>query len=192
MGGQVSRRKLKPPARRGRAPLLDDPQRFALALWVALERMKLGPIEAARLSSVLVESDDPIAIEAIANLLVVVSSTFDPKTTTLERHAEWMARKSRRIFERATDIERRWALQSAGAVEALIRFSAANNRSGMKRALALLDHAGWRDVIERLQRRVGGALRTNMPDFENELGRLGRALLKSVGQKAARDQALLK
>jgi hypothetical protein len=142
--------------------------------------MGLGPVTAAQLAAVLVESDDPIKIEAVESLLVVASSTFDPKSTTLDKHSQWLARKSRRILERAERAERLWLTHSAAAVVAVVRFSAAGNTTGMRRALAMLECNGWQGVIERVQRRVGAGVLSNFSDFEGKLGRLGRALLKSV------------
>ena len=188
-------RRLKQKSKRGRpagsfTDLLKDSQRFTVATWWAFEPA-LGPHVAARLATVLIEEQRPLELAALEDLLVVVSGDYaSGPGGSLDDHASGLAAKSRLVASRATERELAWLTRSSGALVALVEFLAEGNWRAAWRALELLRGAGWNPVIERVGRRIGGALRSNAAPFdEGRLQAAGRRLLAAMkAAKAAKTE----
>ena len=118
-----------------RVRLSSDPQRFALATWLALHETGFGPYTAAYLAAVLIESEGRITIENVEDVLVNVSAELGSRTTTLVRRADRLVRKASESFPRVSDTERGWLGQSAGSIQGLLHFVAENNVAGACRCL---------------------------------------------------------
>jgi hypothetical protein len=183
--------------RRGRrkgshAPLLKDRQRFTIAVWLAFVDF-FGPHESARLAIVLVEETTPITIETIENLLVVAAADYRQVSLKedFDDRARALTRKVELIRGRASGHELKWLVRSSGAVRALVDFVAVGDVGGANRAIMLLEHAGWGDILEHVQGRIDAALRSNWPPFEGQLKAAGRRLLAAArGHKANNLRAL--
>jgi hypothetical protein len=167
--------------------LLDDEQRFSIAAWAAFGEMGLGPLVAAELALVLIESDGPVSIEDIDGVLVNASAKFTGRTTTLKKRADWLARKSRTAITQSNDLEHAWIVEASGVLRALIHFIAADNLSGAARSFDLLAQLGWEPTLTRLQRRFDAAVRTNLPPYEGKLSAAARRLLAHAREQQAKN-----
>jgi hypothetical protein len=169
----------RPPG--SRKSLLDTPRRFMIAVQLAVSGLKLlGPYDQAALIAVIVRESGPIEIERLRNCLVVLSAHYPhPAMTSFGAAIDRLVRDSRPpAFKRFTGEEANWLAQSAGAIQGVLIFMAAEDYLGVRASLDLLDRAGWRETIASIRERVERAVRTNIPPFEETgLGRRGRKLL---------------
>jgi hypothetical protein len=163
-----------------------DPQRFALATWCAFCEMGLDPYPAGYLVVGLFESGKPITAESIDEALVIMSSGITPATMPVVRRADRMVRKARQVFPRASESERAWLAYCSGAIRALVQFAAQANWVGVSRSLDLLMEAGWRDVIQRITRRLDAVLRSDMREFEGKLSRAALHFLTAQQDSSGR------
>jgi hypothetical protein len=169
-------------------PLLEDPQRFVIAAYVAFCAQALSPFEAARLAIVLVGERTPISITDLDGVLLVLSGEYDPvgRPQELDDRVRLLVRKARHLLEIANEPERRWLEQSAGAVVGLCSMLAEDKRRGAARALQILREAGWGATIEQVGARMTTALRGNFPPYEGRLRKAGRARLERARADRAR------
>jgi hypothetical protein len=177
----AARRARRQGRRRGsRVGLMQDRQRFSLALWVALDVMEVaGPYEIASLVAVLLEESGPITIETIEPLVALSARYHSPAMTSFNSRIDGLVRKAREVCAQAPDVEFDWLVQSAGCIAGIL----SGDRRLMVQSLELLISAGWGEVLARLYPRIEAALRSNMPPFdENDLGRKGRRLLARLRQ----------
>jgi hypothetical protein len=160
------------------ASLLLDARRFAIAVWWAF-RDPLGPYAAARLAVVLIDERTRIGIEDIDGLILSLNANYAPVAPSddLDGRAKELVRKAELMTKRASEREIAWLTQSTGAIQGYVRFAATGDVGGLKLALGLLDHAGWRVIVSRLARRLDTALKSNMPPRDGPLSAAARRLL---------------
>jgi hypothetical protein len=152
-----------------------------MATWFALNELGIGRYSAAYLTAVLIDSTESITIERVQDVLVRISVSFgDKRTTTLERHADRMARNVAKVFPRSSETDRDWVAQSAACIVGLVHFMAENKVAGACHCLDVLAELGWSDVIERLRQRVGSALQSLPPPFRGDLSAAARRLLEQA------------
>jgi hypothetical protein len=184
-------------ATRGRRVLrlLDDPQRFALAVLAVLRSLGLGPYDAGYLTIVMIEQDGPILLQDLDGLLVVLSARHPPSappkiSSLFENRTDVLVRKLDRILGRASPAERDWFIQSTGLIKAFIYFAAADDSAGRGRVLDMLIACGWRDVLTQVGRRIDTGLPSNRPEFDGALSHASRRLLEIEREKAKRAKNL--
>ena len=156
--------------------LLKDPQRFALAVAYVLGTFGLGPRIAAFLALTIVDSDEPITIESLRDVLTVVSSEYRGQVS-LEHRAFGLAQKLQRTMDRLNRRDRDWLIYSTAALTSLVHFVASKNQKGIETALKMLEGAGWLDVLARVHWRISKALQSNFPEFEERLSAAALRLL---------------
>src|SRR5262249_50593905 len=122
--------------------LIKDEQRFTLAVAYALGTFGLGPRVAAFLALVLVESDQPVTIESLREVLVVVSSEYRGEID-FENRAHGLAQKLERTMGRLNRRDRDWLIYSTGALTSLVHFIATKNEKGVETTVKMLRGAGW-------------------------------------------------
>lgn len=161
-------------AKRGRPEgsiigLLDDPGRFAVAIWfVCTEYLGLAPYHAADLTIFLITSHEPITTESIEGVLLK-SSTGPPPMVTIKGHSDWIRRKGSEAIKRARENEREWAwlTMSSSLIVALLRHLAEGDAGGLHITCEMLRCAGWGETLDRVGKRAEASLRnTNFSPSE--------------------------
>lgn len=158
--------------------LFKDQQRFAIAAWIAF-MPDYGPHDTAKLVRVLIEEDTPIRIEDVEGLRLVISAPYAPPTPSADFDdvARQFQQKAALIRDRATGSEMEWLSVSASGLRGLIYFFRRNDLPGMRRSIDILRSAGWGKTAERVGRRLGTALRSNIPPRDDPVGpKMQRAL----------------
>ena len=171
----------------GPASLFRDPQRFAVAAWIALAP-DLGTLTTARFVTVLIEENTPIRIEDVEGLRLLISAPFKPPPTSkkevdLDDVARQLQQKAKLVRERATGSEMRWIETSASALRLLVHLFVRDDVPGMRRSLDILRQAGWGKTSERIGRRLEAALRSNIPPRDDPVGPKMRRALDALRQE---------
>jgi hypothetical protein len=157
--------------------LLDNPQRFESAAWLAFTELGMGPYPAAYLTTFLITSSAPITTESIDDVLLT-SATMLPWRVI--GRADRLRRNVPLVIERADEQELAWLTHSSGLLVALIKFTADGNTDGMVVTLDLLKEAGWSETLLRVSGRIGASLRSNFPPAEGPLSRTAARLLRDL------------
>jgi hypothetical protein len=188
------KRRLEHKPKPGRPPgtfasLFKDPQRFSVATWLLLEPM-LGPHRAACSAIILIEEITPIEIGTIDGLISTASADYMPPRGTysdLDDRARDLAAKAKLVASRATERELAWLAVSAEALRGLVAFVVMGDAVGTDQSLMILRHADWGEIIARVGRRLGIALREEaiQPFSESRLRVAGRRLLEAMRAKSA-------
>jgi hypothetical protein len=164
--------------------LFNDPQRFSVATWLALEPL-VGPHFAARVALTWIEERAPITIEVVDDLLHMASTYYAAGAASssggvLDDRARSLSRKAPLVTSRATKRELAWLAQSRGLVAALLEFVAQGNKLGMKKTIDLLHQAGWQGVLEHVSRRLAPALSAGFPPYGGPITARVRRLLDNM------------
>ena len=162
---------------KGHVRLLDNPQRFESAAWLAFTELGIGPYPAAYLTTFLITSGAPITTESIDDVLLT-SATILPWRVI--GRADRLRRNVPLAIERANEQELAWLTHSSGLLLALIKFTADGNTEGMVVTLDLLKEAGWSETLLRVSGRIGASLRSNFPPAEGPLSRTAARLLRGL------------
>jgi hypothetical protein len=159
--------------------LLDDPDRFEIAAWLAFSAgLGLEDYPAARLV-IFLAADAPITTESIDSVLLKSSTVH--KTATVDGRTDRIVRKARESVVRANASERAWLDYSSGLIVAAIRTAAAANTARV--ALVALDRlraAGWGDILDRIGARIEDSSRSNFLAADNELSRSAARMLRRL------------
>ena len=164
---------------RPKVRLLDDPDRFEIAAWLAFS---VGPgledYPAARLV-IFLAADAPITTESIDGVLLKSSTVH--KTATVDGRTDRIVRKARESVVRANASERAWLDYSSGLIVAAIRSAAAANTAPVALiAFDLLRAGGWGDMLDRIGTRIEAPLGSNFPAADSELSRSAARLLRRL------------
>jgi hypothetical protein len=153
-------------------PFAHDRQRFTIAAWWGFRGAGAGPFVASYWASIAT-SDTPIRPEDIDGLLHVAAVEIPHTSVTLDKHLDHLTRKAKRIPVESDA----WLHLSATAIKAAVLAARTGDLETYCFAFDQLIANGWAGTIRRLSERVVEASKSNLPPFEGELGRAGRAFL---------------
>lgn len=175
----------RPGSGRPKVPTEQDPDRFFIVIWRALVQvLGYGPQEAGYLAAHLV-SAEPIVMSEVEAALRVASTTVQHHANTLETRVAALVEKAK-----ASPRSDPWLERSETAIKSLILTTFALARPDLsdnarerlpaaaKILVAQLHELGWGEVFGRLETRISGALKSNLPPHDDPLGRGGRSLLR--------------
>lgn len=163
--------------------LLQNNNRFELAVWLAFTELGMKPYTAAYLTTFLIASHQPIDTESVEGILLKSSTTFSSLTASrVIGHADRIRRHAPVAVSRASDEEFAWLTHSAGLIVALLKFTARNDARGIITTLNLLNEAGWTETLMLIRNRIHDSLLSDFPPAEGPLSRTVKRLLRDLHQ----------
>jgi hypothetical protein len=154
-------------------PFKYDRQKFTIAALWGFCLAGAGPYTAAYWAAYVL-AEEPIRPEDVEGVLTAAGTQIPHTASSLDKHFDHLVRKAKQIPPESDT----WLQLSATAIKAAVLAARSGDLAAYCFALDLLIVNGWDDVIERLNKRVIEASKSNVPPYEEgELGLRGRAFL---------------
>ena len=166
-------------SRRGRPPgsfvrLLDDPHRFEVAALFAARALGYRPYPAAT-TVAAVFSPSPIRVEVVNGMLKLSTAVAN---ASLKGRAGHLKRRADLAMQRANPAETTWVIDSAAAIEALVRANGDPHISSI--AIVQLQALGWSTTLATLAWRLRAAFEADPVPTEGILPRRAHKLAQAL------------